>query len=266
MKVDIIIPTYNRLPFLKNCISSLHYKTKIDYNLYIIDDCSTDGTQEWLAVLKQPNLKEVILNKERRGLTFGFDILWDMIKGMNWFYGEKSEYLCLLQDDTEIMEENWLSNLIWNYGYLTSGRFEHTYNIGFFSGHDAPEHPAIEIVPYSETSDHKPWNVKIKKSMRATNIIGEWGFWESIGKVPRLQPNGSDRGFPSPGSPNIRGRGSNFDVYLTGCQSKGTVVDFGRTTKNSAYHQGKVCMIIPGLVKHIALDVKDSTWNNKNIE
>lgn len=251
-EVDIIIPTYNRLSFLKNCLRSLWYNTTSDYRLFIVDDCSTDGTAEWLATLEYPKLEEVILNKRRRGLTFNFDILWDVIEGLDYYYGDTSKYLCLLQDDIEIMEKDWLTRLI-----TVSEMLSGNYKIGFFSGHDAPEHPTIATIG----------EAKIKKSMRATNMIGLWSFWKSIGKVPRLQPNGTERGFPSNGNKEgQRGRGSNFDLYLTGCQSKGKVVDFGRTTKSSCYHQGRVCMVIPGLVKHIATEPKDSTWGNKNIE
>ena len=249
--IDIVIPTYNRLEFLQRCIKSVHYNTKVPYNLYIVDDCSDDGTQEWLASINHPNLREVILNKERRGLTFGFDILWDVIKGMDWFYNKKSEYLCLLQDDTEVMEEGWLEKLIKTYQRESSH-----YRIGFFSGHDALEHPTIIDMQ----------DFKLKVAMRATNIIAPWSFWESIGKVPRLQPNGSSRGFPSPGAEGQRGRGSNFDVYLTGFQSKGQMVDLGRTTEKSSGYIGVVCLVIPGLVKHTALNKENSTWNNKNVE
>ena len=251
-KVDIIIPTYNRLEFLQNCLKSLWFKTKIDYRLFIIDDCSNDGTTEWLANLNHPKLQAIILNKERRGLTYGFDALYDFIQNMNWYYGTESEYLCLLQDDTEIMVEGWLDKLIRCYTELQQTSH---YKIGFFSGHDASEHPTIE----------EYFIAKIKKSMRATNMIATWSHWKSIGKVPRLQPNGSERGFPSP-SIQDRGKGSNFDLYLTGCQSQGKVVDMGRTTENSNYHQGKVCMVIPGLVKHMAWKKEDSLWGNENTE
>jgi glycosyltransferase involved in cell wall biosynthesis len=253
---DIIVPTYNRLRFLKNCIKSIVDNTQVSYRLFIIDDCSNDGTSQWLAALKYNNLETVILNKKRRGLCYGFDILWDHIRGVNWFNSNSARFMVLLQDDTVVVEEGWLKKLIKMYE-----RFNDEYNIGFFSGHDAPEHPTIETF----TIRSNPCNIKIKKSMRATNMIATWEFWKSIGKVPRVQPDGTNRGFPSPAPDgNGRGRGSNFDIYLTGCASKGMVHRNG--AKQSCYAQGKTCLVIPGLVQHIALDAEHSTWGNKNQE
>jgi glycosyltransferase involved in cell wall biosynthesis len=259
-KVDIIIPTYNRLKFLNNCLRSVFYKTKVDYRLFIIDDCSDDGTAEWLAHQNHPNLEMVILNKKRRGLTFNFDILWDTIQGMNWFYQNESEYLCLLQDDTEIMEEGWLELLVANYENYIVNDYRH-FEVGFFSGHNAPEHPTLAKFDYGS------YEVLIKESARATNLVAPWSFWKSIGKITNKQPNGTDRGFPSASLDNKkRGRGSNFDLWYTGYQSKGVKVDLGRTTIKSSGYRGYVCIVIPKLVKHKAIKDIDSTWGNRNIE
>ncbi len=279
-KVDIIIPTYNRLNFLKNCIRSIHYNTRVDYRLFIVDDCSDDGTQEWLATLQHPNLEEVILNKRRRGLTYGFNILGDIIRGTDWYYNSSSRYMVLMQPDTEVMVEGWLKLLI-----KANEVFKDKFNIGFFSGHDAPEHPTIleqrmiieqeedifynvfkNNSEYSSTDIDNSITVKIKKSMRATCMIATWFFWDSIGKIPKIQPNGTERGFPTVNADGSKGKGSNLDLFLTGYQSKGQRVDLGRTTIKSSGYQEKTCMVIPGLVEHKALEAKDSTWGNKNVE
>lgn len=61
MKIDIIIPTYNRAELTKRAILSVLGQTYKDYEIYIIDDGSTDQTQEMLKAfpsvhkLKQTN-------------------------------------------------------------------------------------------------------------------------------------------------------------------------------------------------------------------
>ena len=51
MLVSIIIPTYNRLELLKRAIASVEAQSYTDYELIIIDDASTDGTNEYLLEL-----------------------------------------------------------------------------------------------------------------------------------------------------------------------------------------------------------------------
>ena len=58
MFFSIVIPTYNRLPILEKCLRALESqefsdKTYIeDYEVVLVDDGSTDGTLNWLALHK----------------------------------------------------------------------------------------------------------------------------------------------------------------------------------------------------------------------
>ena len=64
MFVDVIIPTFNRAKTLDRAIQSVLNQTYKNYQLFIVDDGSTDDTQELLSrysehpmitLLKQPN-------------------------------------------------------------------------------------------------------------------------------------------------------------------------------------------------------------------
>lgn len=52
--VSIIIPSYNNLELLKNCILSIQNQTFKDYEVWIIDNESTDGTTDFLKTLRTP--------------------------------------------------------------------------------------------------------------------------------------------------------------------------------------------------------------------
>jgi glycosyltransferase involved in cell wall biosynthesis len=61
-RFSVVIPTYNRLDFLKHALSSIWAQTFTDYEVIVVDDGSTDATGEWLAshggpvrVFEQPN-------------------------------------------------------------------------------------------------------------------------------------------------------------------------------------------------------------------
>lgn len=99
MKTSIIILTYNKLEFTKQCIESIREYTLADtYELIIIDNCSNDGTIKWLK--EQSDIK-VIFNKENLGFPKGCNQGIEISTGDN---------ILLLNNDV-IVTENWLSNL-----------------------------------------------------------------------------------------------------------------------------------------------------------
>lgn len=57
-KVSVILPTFNRLSFLDSAMDSIASQTLLDWELVIVDDGSTDGTEAFLrnrlASFKQP--------------------------------------------------------------------------------------------------------------------------------------------------------------------------------------------------------------------
>ena len=52
--LSIIIPTYNRLPLLKEALDSFVGKLTCSYEVIIVDDGSTDGTPDYLRTLGEP--------------------------------------------------------------------------------------------------------------------------------------------------------------------------------------------------------------------
>lgn len=249
--INIGITTYNRKEFLYKCVESILKHTTVPYKLFIYDDASTDGTIDMLK--KEFSGKGIILikNKVRGGIVPGFNTLWEMSEDKN-----DNKYFCYIQDDV-IVEPGWLKTLV---GTYETQLFYSDYKIGLFSGHHAPEHP-IEV-----EKDVAGVKVYLKRSVRATNMIAPYEFWHRIGKIPLKNPDGSARGFPGPANPDgSRGKGSNMDVYITGHQSKGTYVQ-GVAGRTCSWHLGTYCMVVPGLVKHVALSREDSTWANANKE
>ena len=64
--VDIIIPIYNAYDFTKRCIEAVYENTDINFNLFLVNDCSPDNRiREILDDLKiknkPPKLKELVI-------------------------------------------------------------------------------------------------------------------------------------------------------------------------------------------------------------
>lgn len=67
-KISFVLPTYNRLEFVGECIQSLLEQTEKDIEIIVVDDASTDGTKEFLDdwAIQDPRVK-VIHNETNQG-------------------------------------------------------------------------------------------------------------------------------------------------------------------------------------------------------
>ena len=68
-QIDIIMPNYNKAPYLENSIKSIIDQNFSDWNLYIIDDYSSDDS---LQILKkyEKNPKINIIKLKNKGPSF----------------------------------------------------------------------------------------------------------------------------------------------------------------------------------------------------
>lgn len=68
MKVSVIIPVYNVLPYLQRCLDSVVNQTLKDIEIIIVDDGSTDGCSTFIDeyALKDQRIK--VIHKENGGL------------------------------------------------------------------------------------------------------------------------------------------------------------------------------------------------------
>ncbi|MCU0498899.1 MAG: glycosyltransferase, partial [Anaerolineae bacterium] len=55
-KVSVIMPLYNAEKHLQAALASVIAQTFTDYELIVIDDCSTDGTSAILATFDDPRI------------------------------------------------------------------------------------------------------------------------------------------------------------------------------------------------------------------
>ncbi len=70
--------TYNRLEYTKKTLECLNKTTKVPNYLIVIDNASTDGTQEWLKEMKKKgNIDNYILNPENYYPGKACNIAWE---------------------------------------------------------------------------------------------------------------------------------------------------------------------------------------------
>lgn len=103
--VSIIIPTRNNLRLLKKCIKSISHKTEYsNYEILIIDNNSDNQqTLHYLEKLKEKDNISVLRDKR----DFNFSAINN--KAVK---SAKGKYICFLNDDTEVISPNWLSEMV----------------------------------------------------------------------------------------------------------------------------------------------------------
>jgi len=58
-RCSVILPTYNRLGVLPRAVASVLAQDMPDFELLIVDDCSTDRTSDWLKTQTDPRIRAI---------------------------------------------------------------------------------------------------------------------------------------------------------------------------------------------------------------
>ena len=99
--VSFIIPVFNCLALTQDCLRSLEQTVQGHaWEAIIVDDCSTDGTGEFLASLPPPY--RVLRNETRQGYSTSNNRAAVIARG---------EFLCLLNNDTVLLP-GWLEPML----------------------------------------------------------------------------------------------------------------------------------------------------------
>lgn len=113
MDAAVLIPTWNRLDYLRLCLKYYFQRTNYPHILVIADNGSTDGTKEWLKDIEKK--KDEYLQKHNIEMQFWyFKKNYGLFRPQNLFmktFKDRVEYLGLLHDDT-IVCDNWIARFI----------------------------------------------------------------------------------------------------------------------------------------------------------
>jgi GT2 family glycosyltransferase len=99
IKLGIVMPCYNNSHLTKTTIDSIVKNTTTDYCIFLIDDCSTDNTAEYIDSLKTKNIIYT-KNKENIGVNKSWNI------GIKKAIGAGVDYICVVNNDI-LVTEGW---------------------------------------------------------------------------------------------------------------------------------------------------------------
>jgi len=97
-QVSVVIPVYNQVHYTKQCVSSIARWTDVPYELVIVDNASTDGTEEFLSRLDA----KVITNPSNLGCAKAWN------QGIQ---ASQGKVIGILNNDM-VLTPGWLSGLL----------------------------------------------------------------------------------------------------------------------------------------------------------
>lgn len=98
-KFIIITTCYNCAKYIENCLNSVKNQTYSNFEFYLIDDCSIDGTSDIILQFQQKFPFAYIKNTTRIGSS-----LFNMLKAINISKCDKEDIIVLLDGD------DWFAN------------------------------------------------------------------------------------------------------------------------------------------------------------
>lgn len=107
---SLMVCTYNRLDLTKQMIKSVFDNTNMPFRLIIIDNGSSDGTQEWLQSINSKlniNCLDVIIhqNSQNKGIAIGRN------QGLLIANKYNDSFLCTLDNDV-VLPPKWLEESV----------------------------------------------------------------------------------------------------------------------------------------------------------
>lgn len=158
-KVSVCIPTYNYAHYICNAILSVHLQSFADFELVIIDDCSTDYTSDivfnWIKA--DPRIR-YIRNDKRLGFVRNFTKCIEVAKG------KYVKILCA--DDT--LEANCLNKMV-----HVLDTYKQVSLVACSRSMVDEQLNFMQILSYSTGLKLVPGTEVIKKCIFSGNVIGE---------------------------------------------------------------------------------------------
>src|SRR5687768_8107771 len=99
-KYSIVLPVRNGGNYLKECIHSILNQSVNDFNVIILDNCSSDGTSEWISSLES---EKIIIYRSDRPLSIEQN--WSRIKDV-----PKNEFMTMIGHD-DLLHSDYLQEM-----------------------------------------------------------------------------------------------------------------------------------------------------------
>ncbi len=106
LKVSVIVPNYNHKEYLKERLDSIYNQTYKNFEVILLDDCSSDGSRELLAEYAEKHKDNTIFapNEKNSGGVFR-----QWAKGIEMAKGD----ICWIAESDDFCDNDFLENLVY---------------------------------------------------------------------------------------------------------------------------------------------------------
>jgi glycosyltransferase involved in cell wall biosynthesis len=217
--IGVIVTTHNRPSALERSLPQI---VALGAPVLVVDDGSNSECVRANADITVRHGACQLWLPNNRGLAAALNA------GLSyWLADKRIEWISYFQDDVDVHPS--LFTELAKVARETAGA-------RLFTGHNSPDHPAIE----------KGRGIVLKRTCAGVHLHARSDFWAGVMPIPTLELGAPKR---IPG--RVRGLGSNVDWWI--------VRDSPRSVANMAV---KDIVCLPGLVRTFLFKAEDSSWGN----
>lgn len=198
--VSVILPNYNHSAYLKERIESILNQTYQDFELVLLDDCSTDNSREILfAYQNNPKVTSLTLNDVNGGNTF---LQWDkgirLAKGKYIWIAESDDSadIHFLEATVAALEQNPSATMCLTGSFLidehsqmmkrkSRDRWKETGEVKAFNGAKYVRHNLLYrnyVYNASMVVFRRSVYDKLDKNFQQLRCAGDWQFWVEVAR------------------------------------------------------------------------------------
>ena len=166
MKFSIIVPTFNREEYIIKCIDSVLDQTYDNFELIIVDDGSTDNTENLVKKYQDKRIK--YFKNENHGIGYSRNFGLNKAKGDYIFFLDSDDYLeeNMLEEVSKEIKQNDI--LIFNYKEIFESDFHILLNsFNEFNSFTLSKHPEliniINLGPCNKVFSSKLFKNKVNR-------------------------------------------------------------------------------------------------------
>jgi glycosyltransferase involved in cell wall biosynthesis len=202
MKVSVIIPNYNHAPYLEQRIESVLNQTYRDFEIIILDDCSTDDSKEVIEKYRgHDKISQIVYNEQNSGSTFK---QWEkgiaLAKG-EWIWIAESDDWCELNFLEEVTKGEFIDSKNIVISYCGSLVFSENRIIGYPKGkYFYRQLSGVDFIKEDLSKGNAINNASMcifRKSVvpdfdsiRKYKFCGDWLFWIKLSEKGAVRYSG----------------------------------------------------------------------------